>query len=135
MKKFFMIVCSVCLLNAVHAQDVAMNAVNSPKSEKSAVIQFTSESHDFGAIKTNAPVSHTFVFTNSGNSPLIINNVRTTCGCTVPEYPKETIMPGKTAEIVVTYDAASKGAFNKSATVYSNASNNQVILKIKGTVE
>ena len=100
-----------------------------------AGIAFESLSYDFGTLTLNKPVSHTFKLTNNGNEPLIINRVATSCGCTASEYPKEAILPGKSADIVITYNAASSGVFSKSATVYSNATDETVVLKIKGVVQ
>jgi hypothetical protein len=77
-----------------------------------------------------------FEFTNTGNSPLMITNVISTCGCTVPSFPKEPIMPGKTGKIDVKYNM-NPGPIRKTITVESNASNyegGRVSLKIKGEV-
>jgi len=80
--------------------------------------------------------SRIFEFTNTGNAPLVITDVKSTCGCTVPSKPKEPIMPGKTGEIEVKYNMA-LGPISKSVTVETNAVNHEngvVILKIKGEV-
>jgi len=80
--------------------------------------------------------SRIFEFTNTGNAPLVITDVKSTCGCTVPSKPKEPIMPGKTGEIEVKYNMA-VGPISKSVTVETNAVNHEngvVILKIKGEV-
>lgn len=80
--------------------------------------------------------SRVFEFTNTGNAPLVISDVKSTCGCTVPSKPKEPIMPGKTGEIEVKYNMA-LGPISKSVTVETNAVNYEngvVILKIKGEV-
>jgi len=80
--------------------------------------------------------SRVFEFTNTGNAPLVITDVKSTCGCTVPSKPKEPIMPGKTGEIEVKYNMA-LGPISKSVTVETNAvnyDNGVVILKIKGEV-
>jgi hypothetical protein len=77
-----------------------------------------------------------FEFKNSGNAPLIITNVQSTCGCTVPAFPKEPILPGKTGKIDVKYNMA-PGPIRKTITVESNASNyenGKIPLKIKGDV-
>jgi hypothetical protein len=102
-----------------------------------AKIQFSEEKHDFGNVKeTNGPVSHIFTFKNTGNAPLFIQNVETSCGCTSPEYSKEPIQPGKSGIVKATFDPAGRpNYFDKNLTVISNAENNRVVLNIKGNVE
>jgi hypothetical protein len=90
--------------------------------------------YDFGSIEQGSPVSHDFEFTNNGEAPLVINNVKTSCGCTVPNYPKDPIMPGESEMIKVTYNAAKVGSFNKKITVMSNADQSTYSLAIAGEV-
>lgn len=75
-----------------------------------------------------------FEFTNTGNAPLIISNVKSTCGCTVPKKPEGPIMPGETGEIEVKYDTNRVNPIRKTITVTSNAETPTVALKIKGLV-
>ncbi|MCF8280094.1 MAG: DUF1573 domain-containing protein [Bacteroidales bacterium] len=75
-----------------------------------------------------------FKFTNTGNEPLIISNAKGSCGCTVPSYPKEAILPGKTANIEVRYDIARLGPFQKTVTLTTNEANPTHTLTIKGKV-
>ncbi|WP_424961706.1 DUF1573 domain-containing protein [Ekhidna sp.] len=94
-------------------------------------ISFTEKSHDFGEITQGEKVEHIFEFENVGNEPLIISDVRTTCGCTAPEWPREPVAPGKTAKIKVVFNSAGKmGMQNKVITVMSNAVNNPERVKI-----
>ena len=102
--------------------------------EKQAKIEFKQNEIDYGNIDKNSDGTRTFEFTNTGNAPLIINRVKSSCGCTVPSKPTQPIMPGKSDEIVVKYNTHRVGPFRKTITVYSNAKNNVVILKIKGKV-
>jgi hypothetical protein len=92
---------------------------------------------DYGTVtKESDSGMRSFEFTNTGNSPLMITNVISTCGCTVPSFPKEPIMPGKTGKIDVKYNM-NPGPIRKTITVESNASNyegGRVSLKIKGEV-
>ncbi len=91
---------------------------------------------DYGTIEKGANGVRTFVFTNTGDKPLIISKVQATCGCTTPEYSKEPVLPGKEGKVVVKYDTKRTGPFQKSITVYSNVPDSQrKILKIKGTVK
>jgi hypothetical protein len=91
---------------------------------------------DFGTVNTTENGSRDFIFTNTGNTPLIIMNVLSTCGCTVPTKPEQPIMPGKTGKITIKYNMA-LGPIRKTITVESNAinyDNGRVALKIKGEV-
>lgn len=98
-------------------------------------LQFEKETHDFGSIPQGIPASYTFKFKNVGDQPLVISNVQASCGCTTPEWTKDTpILPGKSGTIKAGYNAAAIGAFNKSITVTSNASNSSAVIFIKGTV-
>ncbi len=100
-----------------------------------AQITVDKEVHDYGTIKQNANGTSEFSITNNGNEPLIISNAKGSCGCTVPEWPKEPIMPGKSAVMSVRYDTKRVGAINKSVTITSNASNNpNTVVRIKGNV-
>ncbi len=102
--------------------------------EKKAKIAFKKTVIDYGTIKKNSDGTKTFEFTNTGDAPLIINRVKSSCGCTVPSKPTQPIMPGKSDKIVVKYNTHRAGPFRKTITVYSNATNGVVILKIKGKV-
>ncbi|SHG05397.1 Protein of unknown function [Flavobacterium segetis] len=91
---------------------------------------------DYGTVNKTENGARDFIFTNTGNAPLIITNVLSTCGCTVPTKPEEPIMPGKTGKITVKYNMA-PGPIRKTITVESNAvnyDNGRVALKIKGEV-
>jgi hypothetical protein len=95
---------------------------------------WTSTTIDFGKIEQGKPVSAEFEFKNTTMVPLIISSVRPTCGCTVADYPKEPVQPGKSGKIAVTFNAASGGAFSKTIIVTSNATEGNTALVIKGEV-
>ena len=100
------------------------------------VIQFEETSHDFGKIIQGEKVSYTFKFKNTGNSDLLISRVSTSCGCTVGEYPKEPVEPGKSGKIEVTFNSHNKKGFqNKTVTVLANTEPNATTLHIKSVVE
>lgn len=104
---------------------------------QTAEISFKNDVHDFGNIKeADGPVTAVFTFTNTGNSPLILNKVDASCGCTTPEWTKSPIMPGKTGVVKAIYDPANRpDRFDKTVTIYSNAKkNSQVVVRIKGNV-
>jgi len=79
-------------------------------------VKFNTTKYDFGKVKQNVPAVYSFELTNTSDKPLVIENAHATCGCTVPEYQKDPILPGKTAKIKVQYNAANGGQFDK--TVY-----------------
>lgn len=100
-----------------------------------AEISFEKETHDFGTIAYMGDGSYEFAYTNTGSEPLVISNCKGSCGCTVPEWSKEAIMPGQTGVIKVKYDTKRAGkAFHKSVTVSSNASSGEKVIRIKGSV-
>ena len=100
-----------------------------------ASITFAETEHDYGTMKPGADGTYDFVFTNNGSEPLILNNVRSSCGCTVPEWPKEPIPAGEQGVIKVRYNTNITGAFSKSVSVYTNAIKEPVVLIIRGKVE
>jgi len=100
-----------------------------------AKLKFDKLEHDYGTIKEGANGATEFRFTNTGNTPLIISHAEGSCGCTVPEWPKEPIAPGASSSIKVKYDTKRIGPISKTVTITSNAVDNpSTIRKIKGTV-
>ena len=100
-----------------------------------AEIKFENTTHDFGSFSENSPkVTCSFKFTNVGDGPLVIHQAIATCGCTVPQYPKEPIKPGESGEIIVTYNGAGKfpGRFQKTITLRTNGKSEITRLIIKG---
>lgn len=102
------------------------------------VITFEKSELDYGRIPQNSERIREFVIVNTGNEPLIIQNATGSCGCTVPEWPKEPIMPKKKAVLRVNYDTSRIGPFSKTVKIYSNAINNgpdgTVSFTVKGEV-
>ncbi|MEO6819270.1 MAG: DUF1573 domain-containing protein [Ginsengibacter sp.] len=98
------------------------------------VAKFTSEKFDFGKIKQNTPKVATFVFTNMTTAPLIIDQAAPSCGCTVSDYTKTPIAPGKTGVVKATFDAASIGRIDKTITVKFAGVDDATFLKLAGEV-
>lgn len=108
-------------------------AQNQP-SKGGADIKFESVSFDFGTLKVGDVKVGVYTFTNTGNKPLILDDVKTSCDCTTIEYPKAPIMPGKSGVIKATYTAKDLGQISKYITVFSNGVSNRIVLKTKGNV-
>ena len=102
--------------------------------DKLAKIEFKETTIDYGTIEKGADGVRTFEFTNTGDAPLIISKVNSSCGCTVPKKPDGPIMPGEMGEIQVKYDTKRVMPIRKTITVLSNAETPTVALKIKGNV-
>ena len=143
MKKLFLLSILCFLATVVFAQTEAKSAQKA-KTKKAEVvvedtlpkvpgIQFKSLVHDYGNIYRKDNGVCTFEFTNTGKADLQLTNVSSSCGCTVPDWPKEPIAPGKSASIKVSYDTNRVGAINKNVYVDSNAGE-RITLTIKGNV-
>lgn len=99
-----------------------------------ASFKWTEKTHDFGKIARNKPVTHKFEFTNNGTEPLVISEVKASCGCTVANYTKDPIAPGATGFVTATYNAANPGIFSKTVTINANTDDTTVLLTVKGEV-
>lgn len=102
-------------------------------SSKDSII-FEKLVHDYGTIEQGSDGNCEFVFTNKGEKPLILTNVRASCGCTAPSWPREPILPGQSGVIKVGYNTQIVGMFSKVVSVNSNAANSLVTLTVKGNV-
>ncbi len=116
---------------------VLINSVAFAQTGPKIVFKDKDNTIDYGTVtKEGDDGIRKFEFTNTGDAPLVISNAKSTCGCTVPDYPKEPIMPGKTNFITVKYNM-NPGPIRKTITVETNATNVEgglVALKIKGEV-
>jgi hypothetical protein len=118
----------------VAKKEVAPSKADSQKVDGAGML-FENETIDYGTLPHNADGKREFVFVNNGNKPLIITNATGSCGCTVPSFPKEPILPGAKAVIGVKYATDRVGAFTKTVTITSNAKGNESkTLTIKGTI-
>jgi hypothetical protein len=125
MKKFI----TLCAVIIGFVAFTAFQTDNKPE------FKFEKETHDFGKIPQGKPVSYEFKFTNTGEEPLIISNVESTCGCTVPAFTKTPVLKGQTGTITVTFNAAAvQPSFSKAVTIKSNARTPNKLLYIKGEV-
>ena len=127
----------IIVLLFIGAMSFTMNAQTEEEVKKDftgPVFEFENTVIDYGDIAVNSDGNRVFTFKNVGKSPLIISNVKGSCGCTVPTKPEEPIMPGETGEIKVRYATNRIGPFSKTVTITSNAYEPTVVLRIKGRV-
>ena len=146
MKKYFtQILCfSFVLLLSSCSQNsgrIPTDVVTNPKSATGdadnslPVIVFEKDYHDFGRLVNGEKVTIGFKFKNTGKSDLVISQVKTGCGCTVPKFPREHIKPGEGGMIQVSFDSTGRnGIQNQTVTVVSNCQPNQTILRIKAMI-
>jgi hypothetical protein len=122
---------SMLMTFAAFAQDATPKAAENPNAP---VITFEKTTHDYGTVTKGGDGTCEFKFKNNGIEPLILANVSSSCGCTVPEWPREPILKGKSASVKVKYDTNRVGPINKTITVMSNAKVASIQLKIIGNV-
>ena len=139
MKKLLTLALGIVIITgAAMAQKNEMASISKPtttlEKAKLPVFRWESMEFNFENIPHGQPVSKVFTFDNTGEAPLIISNVQSSCGCTVADYSKEAILPGKSGYVKLTYNAANKGAFNKVVTITANTEPNVVLLHVKGNV-
>tara|TARA_B100000614_G_scaffold100914_1_gene90690 strand:- start:1063 stop:1557 length:495 start_codon:yes stop_codon:yes gene_type:complete len=142
MKKINLLLTLLFFVGSLTAQNVFTNekqenpvSVEENSEKKTGpTIDFESKVVDYGVIAHNSDGNRKYVFKNNGTEPLIIKNAKGSCGCTVPSYPREPIMPGSSAEIGVKYATNRVGKFTKTITLTTNADTKPVILTIKGEV-
>ena len=134
-KLIFSFIFTIFAAFTLHAQDNNQPAQTPPPNPNAPEIVFDKIVHDYGTIFQGADGTCEFKFTNTGKEPLILSKPQSSCGCTVPTWPQEPILPGKSDVIKVTYNTQNIGPINKTVTVTSNAKTNRVVLSIKGTVQ
>lgn len=132
MKKIFT---SLLFMGIIAFSAFSQDEIKTNQDSKSIPeIYFENTTYNYGEIEYNGNGICEFTFKNTGEEPLLLTNVKASCGCTTPTWPKQPIEKGKTGTIVVKYNTKIKGSFTKSIRVYSNAKTNLVTLKITGTV-
>ena len=121
--------------------NLSTDLVTNPKSasqpsEKQPAITFEKTEHDFGTILQGEVVAYSFHFTNTGDLPLIVSDVKTSCGCTVGDYSRTPIEPGKQGTIKATYNSKGHHGFqSRSLTVITNTNPSRTVLQLKATVQ
>jgi len=102
------------------------------EAKKFADFSFEETEFDFGTISQGDVVKHSFKFQNTGEAPLVISDIKTTCGCTTPQYTKDPVAPGESGEILVQFNSSGKsGVVNKRVTIYANVQGGTDMVSIK----
>lgn len=114
---------------------ITLMSCSSTPPQNNAVVGFESLEHNFNSLPYKKEAEYNFQFTNPGKTPLVIFDVKTSCGCTIPDWTKKPINPGKNGEIKIKYDAAFPGVFHKTITIYYNGVGSPDTLTIKGEVD
>lgn len=132
-----MIAFTSCKENAsskIKSDNVAEAAQRDEAGKQIPVMEFEKEEHDFGTIEQGTAQEAVFKFTNTGNAPLIITNATSSCGCTVPNPPKDPIAPGETGELMVKFNGSGQNQVSKTITVNANTEKGSELLRIKAFV-
>ena len=146
MKKVILALSALCLVTFTSCKDDAKSKVNEANvaaaAERDATagdfpaISFEEEEHDFGSIINGTPVETIFNYTNTGKSPLVISNIKTSCGCTVPEdWSKEPLAPGASAHFTVKFNGRGANQVQKTITLTTNTEKGNEMVKIKAFIE
>ena len=119
----------------INSDNVEVASNRDEAQKKIPVMSFDKSEHDFGAIEQGTPQETIFKFTNTGDAPLIITDAKSSCGCTVPEYPKNTpIAPGDSGEMLVKFNGSGQNQVTKTITVTANTAKGSELLRIKAFV-
>lgn len=120
-------------LQTTHVLAADTKATQEVKTAADDVISLNESEFNFGKIPQGKPVTHIFLYTNTGKTPLILDNVQASCGCTTPEWSKAPVAPGAQSQILVGYNSAAEGSFTKSITITYNGTQTKLLM-IKGEV-
>lgn len=134
MKKSLSIIL-VVLLSGIAAMAQTTPPPPAPENPDAPVIFLQETLYDYGTIEQNSDGTHYFIYKNIGKEPLILSKVRSSCGCTIPEWSREPLMSGQQDTIKVKYDTRRIGPFSKTVSIFSNAKKPMVIVRIQGKVE
>ncbi|CAC9975637.1 DUF1573 domain-containing protein [Flavobacterium panici] len=132
--KISMLVLALSLMSFSAIAPVKSLTAETKISETASTIVWKAETIDVGEIPQGTPKAIVYEFKNTGKTAVVITQVQGSCGCTATDYTKEPILPGKSAKVTATYNAANKGAFTKTVTVTTSAETAPKILTLKGTV-
>ena len=132
-KAFLLIIYGLFAVLIVSAQSELSKSPTPPATHKEETLLLKENTYSFGKIPQGRPVIHVFTVQNTGQEPLMLENVQASCGCTTPEWSRAPIAPGADATIKVGYNAYSEGHFNKTVTIFYNNGQTKALI-ISGEV-
>ncbi len=132
--KHLLAIFSILLMASFQLGAQATTMETAPASTSGAKMSLESDVVDYGTIDQGGEPLRVVKFTNTGTEPLVISGAKGSCGCTVPNWPKEPIMPGETSQIEIRYDTKRVGSINKTVTVTSNDPAGKHIIRVTGTI-
>lgn len=146
MKKVFLILSAICLIaftsckedatTKIDSSNVAAAAARDASSSKFPVIEFDKKEHDFGEIISGTNVETVFNYKNTGESPLVITDIKSSCGCTIPQdWTKEPLAPGASGSFTVKFNGKGTNKVSKAVTVTANTSGGKEVVKITAFVK
>ena len=146
MKKLILGVTALCMIAFTSCKEDATKKINEGNVEAAAardavaskfpVLKFDKKEHDFGEIEAKTPVETVFTYKNTGEAPLVITNIKSTCGCTVPkDWSREPLAPGAEGKFTVKYNGSGKNNVSKTITITANTEKGTENVKIKAFVK
>jgi len=146
MKKVFLMLSAVCLIGFTSCKEDAKTkidegnveaaAIRDAQSAKFPVLTFDKTDHDFGEILNGTPVETVFTYKNTGDAPLVITNIKSTCGCTIPQdWSKDPLAPGAEGKFTVKFNGKGNGNTSKAVTVTANTEKGSEVVRIKAFVK
>lgn len=127
--------CKENAASKINSENVAIAAERDANAGNLPTITFDKETHDFGTIENGTPVETVFKYTNTGNSMLVVSNVKSTCGCTVPKDWTREVAPGDTGEFTVKFNGKGSNKVSKSITMTTNTEKGNEVVRISAFVE
>ena len=128
--------CKEDVTKKIDEANVVAAAERDANASKMPILKFNKTEHDFGEIEKGKPVETVFSYTNSGTAPLVITDIKSSCGCTVPEdWSREPLAPGKSGKFTVTYNASGSNKISKTITVTANTEKGSEVVTIKAFVK
>ena len=132
---FFLFACGYDPFSKVKSGNVEMASVRDNSPSKFPVMNFNKTTHDFGVIQNGTPVETVFSYTNTGEAPLVITDIKSTCGCTVPkDWSREPLNPGESSQFSVKFDGKGRNNTSKTVTITANTQTGRETVKITAFV-
>ncbi len=127
--------CKEDAASKVKSENVAVAAERDANAGNFPVLELDKETHDFGTLMNGTPVETVFKYKNTGNSMLVVSNIKSTCGCTVPSNYTKEVAPGETGQFTVKFNGKGNGKVSKSLTMTTNTEKGTQIVKISAMIE